>query len=144
MGIRFQPSEAEGVVSAGRRSEPRARVALGATFETLSGQKRGFLLNLSVHGAMVTTDYSPKCGSNLLLKCGELDVLATAVWCHDGHIGLMFDEPIDEQEIIELRRRADHLAEHGYVNRPGRPALSARPLTAAELKAADDWATIRD
>src|SRR5688572_12232765 len=91
----------------GKRAESRARVAIEASLETVLGRSRGYLLNLSCHGAMMQTPSPPQRRADVVLRCGPLDVMGVVAWVQHERIGIEFDEPIPEDRVIELRRLAD-------------------------------------
>lgn len=120
------------------RIESRARVAMEAVLDSVHGRQRGFILNLSCHGAMAQMPDPPGRRTFVMLKCGPLEVLGMVAWVDRDGFGVQFDEPIEEDLVIELRRMADQAVRD--IPSQGRPGLRARPLTAAETKAAEDWA----
>lgn len=121
-----------------QRIESRARVAMDAVVSTVHGRRPSFLLNLSCHGAMIRTRQPPGRHDFAILKCGPLEALGMVAWVEQDRFGLLFDEPIDEGLVIAVRRLGDQVARD--LPPQGRPGLKARPLTAAEIKAAEDWA----
>jgi hypothetical protein len=126
------------------RNEARARLAIEVTIETLGARRAGFILNLSCHGAMVQTAQHLRPGSDLVLKCGHLDVLGTVAWSKDGRAGVEFAEPISEELVIELRHIADNIARYAKPSLTGRPGLRMRPLTSEEQEVAEEWASSRN
>ena len=125
----------------GKRIESRARVAIEASLETVLGRSRGYLLNLSCHGAMVQMPDPPQRRADVVLRCGPLDVLGIVAWVQQERIGIEFDEPIPEGQVIELRRLADEAVRHLAHQRLGRPALTTRALTSEEWKMAQEWSS---
>jgi hypothetical protein len=140
MSLRIQPSFGADSY-AHQRIEARARVALQAVVETVLGRSRGFILNLSCHGAMVQTERVLTRGVDLLLKCRQLDALGRVMWARDGLCGVEFDEPIEEELVIELRQVADEIARRARHQLTSRPGLAIRRLTPEEQALADEWAT---
>jgi len=123
------------------RGEARARVAMEASVDTIHGRSSAFILNLSCHGAMVQSEEVLSRGTDLVLKCGPLDVMGKIAWARDGRLGIEFDEPVSEDVVIELRQLADDISRYARPSLKGRPGFAARPLTADELKVAGEWAT---
>src|SRR4029453_11463702 len=93
MSLRVQ-SELHDWKSGWHRSESRAPLAMEASIDTLHGRSPGFILNLSCHGAMVQSTEVLARGTDILLKCGPLDVIGKVAWAKADHLGVEFDEPI--------------------------------------------------
>ena len=109
----------------GRRAKPRARVALTATIECLSGQRRVLLRDVSETGALIEGTDLPGLGTDLIVRCGDIDVLATVVRVERNKCGLAFDEPANNQQIVRLRMESDRIAATGE--------------TPEQMQAARDW-----
>ncbi len=89
----------------GRRSHPRLRLGVPATFITLNGSQQVSLDDLSQTGAQVTvSDVGPF--SKGFLKWLDFEVFAQFAWQEGSTYGLRFDQPIDEEWLLETRRRA--------------------------------------
>ena len=74
------------------RREPRFRVLLVARLFTTSGERNVKLRDISANGAMIEGDRLPAPGTDVLLRRGSLELIATIVWARDGCAGLEFDE----------------------------------------------------
>lgn len=74
---------------------------------------------------MAAVENLPKIGSDLVLKCGEIEAFCDVVWAHDGLCGLHFDEPISNEAVLSARHISDHFPERQEEQR---------------LAAARDWA----
>ena len=122
-----------------KRREARARVAMEARIETLGGSWAGFVLNLSCHGAMVKIEDPPAPRSTVILKCGPIDAIGSVAWVEHERLGIAFDESIDEEDVVYLRRLADESARLSGQKFQGRPSLMTRPLTAEEWQLAQEW-----
>ena len=92
------------------RREPRFRVLLVARLFTTSGERNVKLRDISANGAMIECDRLPAPGTDVLLRRGSLELIATIVWARDGCAGLEFDEPLTEAELW-LQVNAPQLAE---------------------------------
>ena len=110
----------------GRRAAARVRLALPARIETINGVQRVTLVDLSLDGAQIVAEELPAAGSDLVLKCGPIDVFATVRWVRDGHCGLHFDESIVKAQLLTLRQEDE---------------AAARAPDAAQWRAAREWAT---
>lgn len=91
----------------GRRVAARARVALPATLESLSGTVNVILRNISETGAMLEVGKLPARGADAVLCCGELDCFGTIVWARSRWCGFAFDEPIPQEMVLRLRSASD-------------------------------------
>ena len=91
----------------GRRVAARARVALPATLESLSGTANVILRNISETGAMLEVANLPARGADAVLCCGELDCFGTIVWARSRWCGFAFDEPIPQATVLRLRAASD-------------------------------------
>lgn len=91
----------------GRRVAARARVALPATLESLSGTANVILRNISETGAMLEVANLPARGADAVLCCGELDCFGTIVWARSRWCGFAFDEPIPQAVVLRLRAASD-------------------------------------
>ena len=91
----------------GRRVAARARVALPATLEALSGTVNVILRNISETGAMLEVANLPARGADGVLCCGELDCFGTIVWARSRWCGFAFGEPIPQEIVLRLRAASD-------------------------------------
>jgi len=102
----------------GRRAHSRARVALPAIVETMAGQHRAKLRNLSSSGAMLETSDGPPVGKDVVLKCFGLDQLGVVIWEEGDRCGIEFYDILDEDEVIAKRKLSDEeLARARWRNR---------------------------
>ena len=109
----------------GRRARARSRVGLPATIETLTGQRRVVLQNISVAGCMIEAPQLPSVGSDVIVKCGSIDALSVVIWAGNGRCGLAFDSSADGHEIVRLRTIGEEAMRQNK--------------SADEIEAADDW-----
>src|SRR5687767_10941575 len=121
MGAQSMATTAAGAPDA--RRGPRHRVLLVARLFTTSGERNVKLRDISAAGAMVEGDRLPPPGTDILLRRGSLELIATIVWTKDGRAGLEFDEPLTEAELW-MQVNAPHLAE---VDVPPAPSAAAAP-----------------
>jgi hypothetical protein len=109
----------------GRRSDPRAFLVLPASTEALSGHQRVTLVDVSRMGAQLKGHSLPAGGKCMILRCGSVDTFGTIVWSKPGRCGMQFDEPVEANELRELRALSE--------------AENESELTAEEREAAADW-----
>ena len=82
--------------------QPRRRVALSGTFETLNGRHPVSVKNLSCKGALVEGENLPDIGREGVLVSNRLDCYCRVVWADSDRRGLEFDEPIEMSLVLEL------------------------------------------
>jgi hypothetical protein len=82
-----------------RRLDERERVLIPAELHINDQVIRCVLLNLSTRGAMMASVNPPANGSNILMKCQDIDAPATVRWVHHYQFGLAFDHRISRREV---------------------------------------------
>ena len=80
--------------------EWEARVLLAARLHTSAGVSEARLRDLSRHGALIESPAIVKPGSRVTFERGATHVPATVAWAAGIRIGLEFDDPIDESELL--------------------------------------------
>jgi hypothetical protein len=80
------------------RESMRHRALLLAKLVTTSSERSVRLRDLSATGALVEGEI-PRPGTDILLKRGTLEVLATVMWTKDDRGGLKFERPLSEGEV---------------------------------------------
>ena len=109
----------------GRRSAPRAEMLLPVWITSLAASRTLDLVDVSATGAKLAGTDLPAVGSDLFLRVGPLDTLATVVWNRGSTCGVTFDRPADAVELHQLGDEAR--------------SASVTRLTPAERLAAQDW-----
>ena len=112
-------------VQTGKRFAQRARTGLQARLETLDSRRTVLLENISATGARIRLAEPPRPGSDVVIQCGKVDVMARVIWASRDACGIHFDQAASHDDILELKATSDRVAESG--------------LTHAELIAAEDW-----
>lgn len=87
-------------VEAGKRASRRARVLLAAKLHTPAGVSEARLRDLSRHGALIESPAIVRPGMKVTFERGSSRVPATIAWATGIRIGLEFDHPIDESELL--------------------------------------------
>ena len=87
-------------VEAGKRASKRARVLLVARLHTPVGVSEARLRDLSQHGALIESPAIVRPGMKVTFERGRSRVPATVAWAQGIRIGLEFDHPIDESELL--------------------------------------------
>lgn len=91
----------------GRRTHPRARVALTGMLETMEGMRQVTVHNLSSTGAMVESPRVPDVGRDLVFKCFGIDALGVVVWEHGDRCGIEFYDQVEEEDVVRHRQLSD-------------------------------------
>jgi hypothetical protein len=94
----------------GKRASRRARVLLAAKLQTPEGEIDCRLRDLSRMGALLECKPQPAVGSRVVFLRGKVAIPARVAWNASDRIGVEFEHPIDEQEmLVQLKHgpRAD-------------------------------------
>ena len=111
----------------GRRVAEREPVSLPAWISTISASWTADVVDVSQTGAKLSGHEMPPPGTDLLVRVGPVDVLATVVWQSDDVCGVTFDRSVSEADLAQLRRETRW--------------ASLTKLTPEERLAAQDWLT---
>jgi hypothetical protein len=98
-------------VRIGRRASPRLRLRVPAQLATLDGPKHVILDDLSETGAQITLPQEQRFSSGLL-QWLTYDVFADLIWQEGLSCGLLFEERLTEEVLLETRRQAPGLKDH--------------------------------
>ena len=109
----------------GRRLAPREPVLLTASLLLMDASRGAILIDISATGAQLRTTHLLEEGQSVWLKLPIADLFGTVMWMEDSMAGLLFDEPLDEQELAMIRDK-------GRVT-------PCRHLSPDEQIALDDW-----
>jgi hypothetical protein len=90
----------------GRRAALREPVALAAVILTLERSYSATVLDVSATGAQLRACGHAAVGQDLWVKVGIIDTLARVAWEEEGLCGVVFDEPLEEEDLDHLRREA--------------------------------------
>lgn len=94
-----------------RRRTDRVPLDLLGRMQTLHGTRTVRLHDLSRFGSLVEGSAdSIQVGSEMILKCHQLDVFATVQWVRGDRCGIRFDSPITDAGIEALQSMSDQLA----------------------------------
>lgn len=91
---------------AGHRSVKRARVLLAAVLETTRGPLNARLRDLSCKGALLECPRPLAVGEPVVFSRGETVVRALVAWADRDRVGIEFNEPIHESEVLIHINRA--------------------------------------
>src|SRR4051794_19094627 len=120
------------------RRTQRSPVMLTATLE-LSGDCQPVILrNLSSGGALVESKWLPAEGSMLLFTRNDLRIPARVAWVEGRHAGIAFECPLERSELM----RQVPKPRQKFESRFRRPGLTCRPLSDAERRMVQLWATM--
>lgn len=87
-----------------RRAASRESVLLSGVVTMLATSRGAVVLDISVSGARLKDRHHPGEGKEVLLKIGDIYRLAKIIWCDEAECGVVFDEPITDEEVAEARR----------------------------------------
>lgn len=91
------------LANCGRRASSRLRVRLPATLITLDGQGPAVLENISATGARVSSQFMLWQGASCILRLPGLELFADIAWCAHGRLGLIFEHPLSQGQLLTLR-----------------------------------------
>ena len=95
----------------GQRRHRRARLSLPAQVETITSRESGQLTSLSRSGACVRVATVPRVGSDVLLRCGDIEAFGTVVWSGPAACGIRFEELLDDRSVVAVRLVSDRQPE---------------------------------
>lgn len=122
-------------VDAGQRASKRARVLLAAKLHTPNGVSDARLRDLSRHGALIESPAIVRAGMAVTFERGASQVSATVAWVSGIRIGLAFEHPIDESELlIHIGRAKPAMAPVSY----GRSGIMSG-MSAKDKRMAQAW-----
>lgn len=122
--------------AAGKRTAKRARVLLSAKLHTAQGEHDARLRDISRDGALIESPALVKAGAPVIFERGASRIPASVAWSDGYRIGLSFEHPIDEGELLVHINRVKPSASGptGY----SRPGIS-RPMSAKDQRLAQAW-----
>lgn len=123
-----------------KRRSSRSNVLLKATLEIPGASLAVILRNLSQDGALVQGHRLPEEGSRVLFHRQGLSVPSRIAWCDGNVAGLQFEYPLYPREVLR------HIPPMARKPQPQaaakrRPGFAPQPLTAAERRLIEEWAT---
>jgi hypothetical protein len=119
-----------------RRSN-RSPVLLSAKL-SLGGEELSVILrNLSSEGALVEGAQLPVEGSATVFKRNELSVAGRVVWVERRFAGIAFDRKLEPSELLRQVPKPRQKFDPQFR----RPGLTCRPLSDADRKMLEMWAT---
>ena len=123
--------------AAQNRLSNRTPVMLSAELK-LAGQAQSVILrNLSTGGALVEGKGLPSEGSSVWFVRKELRVRARIAWVEGAYAGVSFERELDRSEILRQVPKPKEKFEQQFR----RPGLACRPLSEADRRMVQMWAT---
>ena len=123
-------------VEAGQRTAKRARVLLSAKLYTPASVYEARLRDLSRHGALIESPALVKPGIPVTFERGKTSIAATVAWVSGIRIGLQFDHPVDESELLIDVGRAQAAASGPSSHAP---SGMMRGMSAQDRRLAQAW-----
>ena len=119
-----------------RRSR-RSPVMLSAALELAGNSHPVILRNLSEGGALVEAKRLPAEGSPVFFTRKDLRVQARVAWVEGCYAGIAFESPLDRSEVLRQVPRPKEIFEPQFR----RPGFTSRPLSDADRRVLQSWAT---
>jgi len=119
-----------------RRSR-RKPVFLSASLEFRGRVIAVRLRNISEEGALIEGDHLPAEGSSLFFRRDRLRVPATIIWVQGQFAGVVFGRLLRHEEVLRHIPKPPARFQADFR----RPGLTSRPLTVAQRKLLEIWAT---
>ena len=95
----------------GRRKKARALIGVPGKVVLVSGTAECVLEDLSCSGAKLSTTASLKPGLRALVIVGAEELFGQIVWGKRGQFGMVFDEPLPVETVIQMRWQADQISQ---------------------------------
>jgi hypothetical protein len=123
-------------VTQNRRSG-RSPVLLSAKIDVFGSEVAVVLRNLSSDGALIEGSKLPPEGATTNFRRNELTANGRIVWVEGRFAGLVFDRQLDREELLRHVPKPRQRVEQQFR----RPGLASRPLSEADRKMVQLWAT---
>ena len=88
----------------GRRRAVRERLSLAVSLYSVDQSRVALLADISKSGCRLQGMGLPGVGQDVLLKAGDVELFGQIVWRDGPERGVMFDEPISEADLEDLRQ----------------------------------------
>lgn len=123
-------------ITQNRRSN-RSPMLLSAKLGRGGNEVSVVLRNLSSEGALVEGTELPVEGTTTTFKRNELSVEGRVVWVAGRYAGIAFDRQLEANEILRHVPKPRQKIEEKFR----RPGLGSEPLSAADRRMLEMWAT---
>ena len=87
----------------GRRRAVRERVDLNVSLYSVDQSRVALLIDVSKVGCRLGGSGLPPVGRDVLVKVGGIELYGQIVWKGDGERGVMFDAPMSDTDVEDLR-----------------------------------------
>lgn len=118
-----------------RRRAIRSRVLMVATLATSTKEITVRMRDVSSYGSRVEGDDLPPRGTAVVLRRGTFEVFGEIVWSGERAVGIQFDEPVAEEELLTSLRGLGDAAEPAPYRRGG----FGRELDPPRLSTGHGW-----
>ena len=88
----------------GRRRAVRERLSLAVSLYSVDQSRVALLADISRSGCRLLGLALPEVGQDVLLKAAEVELFGQIVWKDGAERGVMFDKPIAEADLEQLRQ----------------------------------------
>lgn len=89
----------------GRRRAERATIRLAAAMHTVGASRTVSIIDVSRTGARLKTQLGLAPGQEIWLKISPVDIFGRIRWSKDGICGVLFDEPLKDDDVTRLQAR---------------------------------------
>lgn len=97
-------------VGGGRRLDQRVSTPIIAQLSTLAETFQAVLVDLSATGARLEGSNLPAKDKELSFRAGALHTVATVKWRGQMECGIQFYEPLQQAEVVSLRKEVANAA----------------------------------
>jgi PilZ domain len=104
-----QPAPSRDGRPTGRRDHSRVRLDLPGDFVLLDGLRKCRIRNLSVTGASVEIEPTPRLHANGFLRFAGQEMFVRVIWSNAGRCGVEFDCPVPCDLLLTMRDLSQHI-----------------------------------
>lgn len=88
----------------GRRRAVRERINVPVSLYSVDQSRVALLADLSTSGCRLEGTGLPEIGKDVLLKTADVELFGRIVWKDGRHRGVVFDEPMSDTNLEDLRQ----------------------------------------
>ncbi len=126
------------------RRSARSNVVLNATVECEGKSRTVRVINLSRHGARVSSEGIPAEDTEVKLRCNGQSIQGWVAWVRAPYAGIQFSEPVERGTLIRSRSNASMVITPDNRSLDfRRPGFRGSLLTAEELEIVEEWSKPR-
>ena len=111
-----------------RRTNSRSDITLPGLAQLAGEGHRAVLRNISKTGAMIEIEGAAAKGSCVSLSSGALSAGGTIVWSYADCVGVRFDQPISDSDLLQQIMRSDALTARRGASTALKIAIKAKRI----------------